>query len=559
MKQELQMNETQTNNLWDKFMNKMFNNHNYSTRRKIYNSMWSILLGLFITILIISFFGYNPFSVIVSFFQDANVSNIFIPTLVTFILAGLAIAVCFKAGIFNIGVAGQMMSAGFITLVLIRKDLATMTQTTHATVALSILLSIVISIAVSMIIGVLKAYLNVNEVVSSIMVNWIVFFVIRYIVGLYQDPSLTNGFNLTTGELMGYGKTEGYIQFNQVPEFYFIDIWFKSGWSWLLIIGAILITIVIWVTIRFTKFGYKIQMVGLSSTAADYSGTNKKHLILSSMAISGALSGLAGFVWYFSVQQGVIDISISSGPLYIGFNAIAISLIVFDNPIAIIFSSFVFSLISVGSQTATSFPALPNEMTDIISGIFIYSAALAFVFSKFVPYQWTKNFIILIKYPEYRKVYWRNWKEHFVYFTSAWFNEKKELWNLWKSNHGIWRDIKKQMNKKQKEEEKLLAQPNTKIIFKNLDKQKQIEYLELLSKLKKEKDILLAEEHYFDKYQIKAKRKDKLQSWNQQFNSLKTKLIQKHYKVVQEKLVDSTKELAIKEKEQRDKDIKGGK
>ena len=115
------------------------------------------------------------------------------------------------------------------------------------------------------------------------------------------------------------------------------------------------------------------------------------------------------------------------------------------------------------------------------------------------------------------------------------------------------------MNKKQKEEEKLLAQPNTKIIFKNLDKQKQIEYLELLSKLKKEKDILLAEEHYFDKYQIKAKRKDKLQSWNQQFNSLKTKLIQKHYKVVQEKLVDSTKELAIKEKEQRDKDIKGGK
>ena len=64
-----------------------------------------------------------------------------------------------------------MMSAGFITLVLIRKDLATMTQTTHATVALSILLSIVISIAVSMIIGVLKAYLNVNEVVSSIMLN----------------------------------------------------------------------------------------------------------------------------------------------------------------------------------------------------------------------------------------------------------------------------------------------------------------------------------------------------------------------------------------------------
>ncbi len=169
MKQELQINKNQENNLWNKFINKVFNSHNYSTRRKVYNSLWSILLGLFITILIISFFGYNPFSVIISFFQDANVSNIFIPTLVTFILAGLAIAICFKSGIFNIGVAGQMMSAGFITLVMIRKDLATMTQTTHATIALSILLSIIVSISVSMIIGILKAYLNVNEVVSSII------------------------------------------------------------------------------------------------------------------------------------------------------------------------------------------------------------------------------------------------------------------------------------------------------------------------------------------------------------------------------------------------------
>ncbi len=559
MQKEITKNEIQQTNLWSKFMNKLFDSHNYSTRRKIYNSIWSILLGLFITILIISFFGYNPFSVIFSFFQDANVSNIFIPTLVTFILAGLAIAICFKAGIFNIGVAGQMMSAGFITLVLIRKDLATMTQITHATIILSILLSMVISVCISMIIGILKAYLNVNEVVSSIMLNWIVFFVIRYVVGLYQDPSLNNGFNLTTSELMGYGKTEGYIQFNQVPEFYFIDTWFKSGWSWLLIVGALLITIIIWTVIRFTKFGYKIQMVGLSSTAADYSGTNKKHLILSTMAISGVLSGLAGFVWYFSVQQGVIDISISSGPLYIGFNAIAISLIVFDNPIAIIFSSFIFSVISVGSQTATSFPALPNEMTDIISGIFIYSAALAFVFSKFLPYQWTKNFIILIRYPEYRKVYWRNWKEHLTYYTFSWFTEKKELWKLWKSNHGVWRDIHKHMKTKQREEERLLAQPNTKIIFKNLDKKKQIEYLDLISKLKKEKDILLAEEHYFDKYQIKAKRKEKLQSWKQEFNTLKVKLITKHKNVIQEKIEDSTKELAIKEQKERNKDKMGGK
>ena len=86
---------------WDKFVNKFFNSHNYSTRRKFYNSAWSILLGILITIIIISTFGYNPFAVLFSFIQDTNVFGDFIPTLVTFLLSGLAVAICFKAWIFN--------------------------------------------------------------------------------------------------------------------------------------------------------------------------------------------------------------------------------------------------------------------------------------------------------------------------------------------------------------------------------------------------------------------------------------------------------------------------
>ncbi|MBD5423286.1 MAG: hypothetical protein HDR43_02210 [Mycoplasma sp.] len=540
---------------WDKFINKFFNSHNYSTRRKFYNSAWSILLGILITIIIISAFGYNPFVVLFSFIQDTNVFGDFVPILVTFILSGLSVAICFKAGIFNIGIPGQMMSAGFISLLLIRGEIANSGGSfNHGTVIGAILLSILISVCVALLIGVLKAYLNVNEVVSSIMINWIIFFIIRYFVGLYQNDS---GFHLTTNELFGYSKSISYA--TEMPDFYFIDSWYSSGWSWILIIFTALITLTIWMLIKFTKFGYKIKMVGLSSTAADYSGTNKKHLILATMSISGLLSGLAGFVWYFAYQKGTIDISISNGPLYIGFTAIAISLIVFDNPLAILLSSYIFSVIYIGTDTAISFPVLPNEMTDIISGVFIYSAALAFVFTKFLPYQWIRNFIILVKNPEYRKVYWKNWWEFFNYHFS-WFKEKKELFNLWKSNHEIWNDIKKHIKNKQKEEINLLIGPNKKVNFKKMDNETQIQYLELLSRMKKEKELLLSQEHYFDVYKIKAKRKEVYSSWKHEYNALKTKIIKMHLKIVEEKIHDTTNEIVAKEKELLDKkNKKGGK
>lgn len=536
-------------NAWNTFKDKFFNVHHYSTRRKFYNSAWSILLGILLVAIIISFFGYNPFQVIWSFIEDSNsLSYIFIPTLATFILAGLSIAICFKSGVFNIGVAGQMMSAGFITLVLIRYDISNSAQgmASHGTVVLSILASIAISTVVALLIGLLKAYLNVNEVVSSIMLNWIIFFMIRYFVGLFQNSS-GNGFHLTTGELFGYGRTVGYVPYETLPGFYYIGSWLDSAWSWIIISFTIIITIIVWITIRFTKFGYKVNMVGLSPTAAEYSGTNKKHLILLTMAISGALSGLAGFVWYFSAEQGTIDISISSGPLYVGFNAIAISLIVFNNPIAVIFSSLIFSIVSVGSTTTTSYPVLPNEMIDIISGIFIYSSALAFIFTRFLPYQWARNFFILVRYSQYRKVYWKNYREFFIYHIS-WFEEKRSLWKLKRTNQEIWKNINKQMDIKQRDEIARLVGRNSKNSLKKLDSKNQILYFELLADIKKQREILLADEHYFDTYKIKMKRKERYSNWKQQFQKMKKSIINEHLNISEEKIVETTNEIIAKEK-----------
>ncbi len=552
-----QVVETTKPNLWDRFTEKFFNSHNYSARRKFYNSLWSILLGFIITIIVISFFGYNPFDVFASFFEDSNNNNIFIPTIVAFVFSGLAISICFKAGIFNIGVAGQMMASGFITLVILRKAILDHGSASNGMVILSIFLSLAIGIGCALIIAALKAYLGLNEVVTSIMLNWVIFFLIRFITHENMGAEGSGDDFLTSITDWSQGLTSGYFPSYDVPSFYFIDFgsWYTSAWAWILIVLAVVSAIAIWVVIRFTKFGYKIKMVGLSQTAADYSGTNKKNLIMITMAISGLLSGFAGFVWYFSTQFGVIDINITSGPLFVGFNAVAISLIVFDNPIAILFSSFIFSIIYVGSQNTTSYPFLPKEMTDVISGIFIYSAALAFVFSKFLPYQWTRNFILLSKHKEYRERYWKNWGHWFAYHF-AWFSEKQKLLKLWSNHHKSWREIDKYFKNKTIDFEKKLSKGH-KFDFEKLSLEDQIIYLEFIAKLKKQKDIQLAEAHYFDKNNIRAQRKEKYSIWKQEYEGIKKNILDQYKKQKEEKIYDSTKELEAKE-QQRLKN-KGGK
>lgn len=539
------------NNIWNKFVNKFFDSHNYSSRRKFYNSSWSIALSIFVTAIIILFFGYNPFDVFLTYLNESNLSNIFIPTIVSFVFASLAISICFKSGFFNIGVSGQMMISGIITLFFIRKSVVDNGVATHGTIILSILLSMLLCVLVSLVIGALKVYLNINEVVSSIMINWIIFFLIRYIVELNTSNGLLSDEILISQEItQGYGSS-------QLPSFYFIDfgLWYKSAWSWTLIFLAIASCITIWIIFKYTKFGYKVKMVGLSVNAADYSGTNRKNLILITMTISGILSSLAGFVWYFSTQQGQLSININSGPLYVGFNAIAISLIVFDNPIAIIFSSIIFSIISVGSQASPDFTQLPNEMTDIISGIFIYIAALAFIFSKFLPYQWTRNFIVLVRYKKYRSNYWKNWNQ-FLIHKLMWFREKQELIKLWKNHHNEWNKIKKESKNKIYDEEKKIL-PNSKFIFNKLSNDHQIEYLNFLAKEKKERDLKLSEANFFEKNVIKSKRKEKYISWKQDYLEIKKEIINYHFKIREEKLYDSTYEMAIKEKERIENKKKG--
>ncbi|MGL5732890.1 MAG: ABC transporter permease subunit, partial [Metamycoplasmataceae bacterium] len=139
-------------------------------RRRLYNSLWALLIGTIVSILIIAFTGNNPFEVFLFIYNSAVDNSKFIVTIAVFVVATIGTALCFKSGIFNIGVSGQMMAGG-ITSILILKLIGI----NAGTIFFAIITAMISGLLIALIAGILKAFLNVNEVVSTILLNWLVF------------------------------------------------------------------------------------------------------------------------------------------------------------------------------------------------------------------------------------------------------------------------------------------------------------------------------------------------------------------------------------------------
>ncbi|MGL5205060.1 MAG: ABC transporter permease subunit, partial [Metamycoplasmataceae bacterium] len=161
----------------NKIMQNFQSEQSVDGRRRLYNSLWALLIGLIVSILIISFTGNNPFEVFGFIFNEAIENSRFVVTTVVFIVATIGTALCFKSGIFNIGISGQMMAGGMSSVLILK-----LIGINEATIIFAVLAAIASGILVSITAGILKAFLNVDEVVSTILLNWTVFFVIKFII-----------------------------------------------------------------------------------------------------------------------------------------------------------------------------------------------------------------------------------------------------------------------------------------------------------------------------------------------------------------------------------------
>lgn len=274
------------------------------------------------------------------------------------LFASLAVAVALRAGLFNIGVSGQMLVAGFVTTLLVGySDLP-------APVAkpLVLICGIISGALVGALIGWMKEKFNINEVVSSIMINYIAQYVISFFINTYYVNPVSRQSNPVSkaSRLTLMDTTVGDLKMD-IP---------------LGIVLAIIIAIAVKFLLDRTTFGYELKSVGTSRNAAKYAGIKVGRSMVMAFVVSGALAGLAGVTYYLgyfgSIQPKVLAST--------GFDSIAVSLLANSNPIGIIFSSFLITVISKGSTYMNSASGLESEIASVITGvILLFSACGAFI------------------------------------------------------------------------------------------------------------------------------------------------------------------------------------
>ena len=282
----------------------------------------------------------------------------FLNMMTPMLFAALAVAVALKAGLFNIGVSGQMLAAGFVATITVGYS------SLAAPVAkpLVLLIGIAAGMAVGGLIGFLKYKFNINEVVSSIMINYIVqyltsFFInTRYIDEISRQSRAVSDESRLTLMKVPIGNLK-------------VDIP-------LCIILAVLAAVVMKFLLDRTRLGFEIKAVGASRNAARYAGISVGKTMVLSMMISGALAGLAGVTYYMGYLQSIQPKVLAST----GFDAIAVALLGNSNPIGIIFSSFLITGVTKGSSYMSSASGIETEIGSVIVGlILLFSACGAFI------------------------------------------------------------------------------------------------------------------------------------------------------------------------------------
>ena len=259
---------------------------------------------------------------------------------VPLVLAGLSVALGFKAGLFNIGAQGQFLIGA---LAAVTVGVAVADQPPVVAIPIAILAGILGGAAWGFIPGILKAVSGAHEVVTTIMLNYIAISVLAWAVsGPLKVPGSPSPITHDVGNAalpILIGQT-GHL-----------GIFIALG----------MVFFVRWLLYR-TTLGFEIRTVGANPDAARYAGMRPKYLIVLTMSTCGALAGLAGTC----IVLGVTHSMTSAFGTTVGFDAIAVALLARSNPVGIIFSGLLFGAMRAGAGLMQIEAGIPPELIDVI-------------------------------------------------------------------------------------------------------------------------------------------------------------------------------------------------
>lgn len=344
-------------------------------RQRVTVPILAILISLIIGAIIILLLGKNPLVAYQNLLQGSGLLpktkyaggksmftdfTSFMNSWTPMLFASLSIMVALKAGLFNIGISGQMLFAGFISSITVGY------ASLGAGIAkpLSLIVGCLAGALMGAFIGFLKYKFNINEVVSTIMCNYIGQYVISFFINIHHINPVSRQSNPVSNE-------SRWTLVNVVIGDVKADI--PLG-----IALAIITAILIHFLMNKTTFGYEVRSIGSNTHASKYAGINVGKTMIMAMVVSGGLAGIAGVMQYMGLYNSIQPRTLTST----GFDAIAVALLAGNNAIGIIFSSFLITIISKGSTYMSSTSGLEPEIASVITGIILLFSACSTLIQK---------------------------------------------------------------------------------------------------------------------------------------------------------------------------------
>ena len=314
----------------------------------------AVLLSLVVSgIFIFAVTKLNPFQVYEGIFDGAfgtpRRSWVTVRDAMMLLCIGVGLAPAFKMRFWNIGAEGQILIGGIVTAGFMRAfggDIST-----PLLLVIMAVVSLLAGAAWGMVPATFKAVWNTNETLFTLMMNYVAIQLTSYFVALWENPVGSN--------------TVGVI--NQRTK----DGWFPElfGQEYgLNVVLVLLLTVGMFLYLKYSKQGYEISVVGDSENTARYAGINVKKVTIRTMAISGAICGLAGFIAVAGASH-TISTSTAGGR---GFTAIIVAWLARLNPFVIVVVTALFSILEKGSSVMQSTFGLSSSVSQILQGIILF-------------------------------------------------------------------------------------------------------------------------------------------------------------------------------------------
>ena len=275
-----------------------------------------------------------------------------------FIGAALAVAFAFRAGLFNIGVEGQLLIGATAAAWVGTWDwIADLPAVVAVTVVL--LAGVVGGALYGAVPGVLKARTGAHEVITTIMLNAIAVLYVRWLVGS-QDPVILRDISASvprTAILPKVARLPTFVH-SQPP----------LHLSFLIMLGLV---VVVWFILQRTTTGFEIRMVGANPNAARYAGVSVGRIIVMVMTMSGALAGLAG-AGEITGTSGFLSPGVF---VSIGFDSIAIALLARANPFAIVPAAILWGSLLAGAPLMQQESGISIDIVRIVQALVLHFVA----------------------------------------------------------------------------------------------------------------------------------------------------------------------------------------